>query len=129
MSEDNGNQRDDDERARSERTQDADGRFAGRHAAGDDEGRDGGGLSALAQDAAHPFDQTNGIVDGLDGDAGSPENADDRMDDESTVPVVPVGGSAGNRPGLAPAVFIGDDQNKRRDAEADSADKDDPQGP
>ncbi|GAB3616195.1 hypothetical protein GCM10027416_07520 [Okibacterium endophyticum] len=33
-------------------------------------------LSSLG-DPAHPFDQTNGIVEGLEGNADDPENQDD----------------------------------------------------
>jgi len=55
-------------------------------------------LSALAKDAAHPFDQTNGIVEGLEGDADDPEQVDERLNDdgETRMPfVAPVAGGAG----------------------------------
>ena len=35
-------------------------------------------LSESANDTAHPFDQTNGMVEGLEGDADDPEKADQR---------------------------------------------------
>jgi hypothetical protein len=37
-------------------------------------------LGVLARDAAHPFDQTNGIIDGLNGDADDPERVEERLD-------------------------------------------------
>jgi hypothetical protein len=37
-------------------------------------------LSVLAQDVAHPFDQTNGIIDRLEGDADDPERVEERLD-------------------------------------------------
>ncbi|QDZ15163.1 hypothetical protein [Humibacter ginsenosidimutans] len=36
-------------------------------------------LSVLAKDAAHPFDQTNGIIDRLEGDADDPERVEERL--------------------------------------------------
>ncbi len=46
-------------------------------------------------DVSHTFDQTNGLVDGLSGDADQPEQADSAAEDvdetvEETVPAVPV---------------------------------------
>lgn len=38
-----------------------------------------GDLSVLARDAAHPFDQTNGIIDRLDGDADDPDKVEERL--------------------------------------------------
>lgn len=38
-------------------------------------------LSALGEDASHPFDQTNGIVDGLEGNADDPEEVDRRLNE------------------------------------------------
>jgi len=55
-------------------------------------------LSALAKDAAHPFDQTNGIVEGLEGDADDPEQVEERLDDEGATRlpfVAPIGRGAG----------------------------------
>jgi len=47
-------------------------------------------------DVAHPFDQTNGIVDGLDGNADDPETFNERDEDDSFVAGAPgVGGVAG----------------------------------
>ena len=40
-------------------------------------------LSVLAEDVAHPFDQTNGIIDGLEGDADQPERVSERLGDEN----------------------------------------------
>lgn len=66
----------------------------GRHAAGapeDSAGSEGGDerfvhgtgskadRSVLAQDVAHPFDQTNGIIDGLEGDADDPDRVQSRL--------------------------------------------------
>jgi hypothetical protein len=52
----------------------------GKHEKEDDgPDRAGEGLSALAADAAHPFDQTNGIVEGLEGDADDPDKVDERL--------------------------------------------------
>ncbi|WP_022901158.1 hypothetical protein [Humibacter albus] len=39
------------------------------------------GLGSLAEDAAHPFDQTNGIIDGLEGDADDPEVVEERLNE------------------------------------------------
>ncbi|WP_460579608.1 hypothetical protein [Humibacter ginsengisoli] len=38
-------------------------------------------LSALAEDVAHPFDQTNGILDDLEGDADDPDRVAERLGD------------------------------------------------
>lgn len=47
-------------------------------------------------DIGHPFDQTNGIVEGLDGDADDPETYNKREEDDSFVAGAPgVGGVAG----------------------------------
>lgn len=47
-------------------------------------------------DVAHPFDQTNGIVDGLDGNADDAETYNERNEDDSFVAGAPgVGGVAG----------------------------------
>jgi hypothetical protein len=47
-------------------------------------------------DIAHPFDQTNGIVDGLDGNADDAETFNERDSDDSFVAGAPgVGGVAG----------------------------------
>ena len=40
------------------------------------------GLGSLAQDAAHPFDQTNGLIDGLEGDADDPDVVEERLREE-----------------------------------------------
>lgn len=40
-------------------------------------------LSVLARDAAHPFDQTNGIIDRLEGDADDPERVESRLGNEN----------------------------------------------
>ncbi|MGA0567438.1 hypothetical protein ACO2Q7_08910 [Rathayibacter sp. KR2-224] len=42
-----------------------------------------GDLGVLAQDVAHPFDQTNGILDDLEGDADEPDRVDSRTGNES----------------------------------------------
>jgi hypothetical protein len=55
-------------------------------------------LSALASDVAHPFDQTNGIVEGLEGDENDPEKADDRVGND---PQVPIAGPMGGQQGMA----------------------------
>ena len=39
------------------------------------------GLGDLADDAAHPFDQTNGLIDGLEGDADEPEKFEERVEE------------------------------------------------
>ncbi|MGN6199676.1 hypothetical protein [Humibacter sp.] len=38
-------------------------------------------LGSLAEDVAHPFDQTNGILDQLEGDADDPERVQERLGD------------------------------------------------
>lgn len=54
-------------------------------------------LSALAKDVAHPFDQTNGIVDGLEGNADDPDQVDKRMDEgERETPLAAPGGGGAN---------------------------------
>jgi len=40
-------------------------------------------LGALAQDVAHPFDQTNGILDELEGDANDPDRVQSRVGGEN----------------------------------------------
>lgn len=82
--------------------------------------------SGRADDAAHPFDQTNGMVDGLEGDADAPEKADDATGNPDGVGLLaaPAPGAqmAG---GVIPAVVAGD-----RDADDDAdADADDPSTP
>jgi hypothetical protein len=64
----------------------ADARTGGRHAASGAEDErfvhgegQSGDLSVLAQDAAHPFDQTNGILDQLEGDADDPDRVESRV--------------------------------------------------
>lgn len=52
-------------------------------------------LSALNEDIAHPFDQTNGIVEGLEGDAdgtlqGELGNSDEDSDEDSNEPAFTV---------------------------------------
>lgn len=45
-------------------------------------------LGAANENDAHPFDQTNDIVDGLEGDADDPEVVEQRQDtDESVNPL------------------------------------------
>ncbi|GAB3393232.1 hypothetical protein GCM10027568_21920 [Humibacter soli] len=39
-------------------------------------------LSVLARDAAHPFDQTNGIIEGLEGNADDPDQVEERLHGE-----------------------------------------------
>jgi len=39
-------------------------------------------LSVLAKDAAHPFDQTNGIIEGLEGNADDPDQVEERLHGE-----------------------------------------------
>jgi hypothetical protein len=63
-------------------------------------------------DVAHPFDQTNGIVDGLDGNADDPETYNERNDDDSFVAGAPgVGGVAG-------AGIVGDRERDENDSDA-----------
>lgn len=63
-------------------------------------------------DVAHPFDQTNGIVDGLDGNADDPETYNERNDDDSFVAGAPgVGGVAG-------AGVVGDRERDENDSDA-----------
>jgi hypothetical protein len=40
-------------------------------------------LGALAQDVAHPFDQTNGILEELEGDADDPDRVEERLGGEN----------------------------------------------
>jgi len=40
-------------------------------------------LGSLAQDVAHPFDQTNGILDELEGDADDPDRVQERVGGEN----------------------------------------------
>ncbi|MCX7521254.1 hypothetical protein OSC27_03050 [Microbacterium sp. STN6] len=79
-----------------------------------------GNLGDLAEDVSHPFDQTNGIVDGLDGDADDAETLNTEDDEPRLVPggSQGLGGQAGAVP-VAPA----------DDSAGHDSDKDDPQGP
>jgi hypothetical protein len=83
-------------------------------------------LSTLAADVAHPFDQTNGIVEGLEGDANDPEQENRREgEDEGIVIGMPVGAPLGPQGG--PFVgHLGSDDTNRPDRDADT---DDPEGP
>lgn len=80
-------------------------------------------LSALAQDVSHPFDQTNGIVDGLEGNADDPEQVDARTDGgEGVAPLIapPGAGAGGGTP-----IVMGRREGGRADTEVD----DEPEGP
>lgn len=90
------------------------------------------GLGALAKDVAHPFDQTNGIVDGLEGDEDDPEKMDEKLDhredgSEGRVVGIPIAGMSGGQPGVAPAPVFGSEDGS--EDEAHNSDTDDPQGP
>lgn len=61
-------------------------------------------LSVLAADAAHPFDQTNGIIDGLEGDADDPEQFDERVGNDHARGV----------PAVAPIINARPDEGERR---------------
>jgi hypothetical protein len=90
------------------------------------------GLSALAKDVSHPFDQTNGIVDGLEGNEDDPETMDEKLDERADGPDgrvagIPIAGTSGGQPGVAPPPDFGSD-----DVNADerrNSDTDEPQGP
>ncbi|NNC12141.1 hypothetical protein HII28_09665 [Planctomonas sp. JC2975] len=57
-------------------------------------------LSVLAADVAHPFDQTNGIIDGLEGDADDPDRVEERLSDRDK-PAAPGVPPLGVRDGVA----------------------------
>ncbi|KQV05154.1 hypothetical protein [Leifsonia sp. Root112D2] len=60
-------------------------------------------LGALADDVAHPFDQTNGIVEGLEGDADDPEKQDDGFKGTGVIATPAAGGGpAGGIPIVTP---------------------------
>jgi hypothetical protein len=89
------------------------------------------GLSALARDVAHPFDQTNGLVDGLEGEEDDPEKVNERANDTGADFIA--GPSAG-QPGVVAAGFAspgqGNDTPTDTEAEAEAdTDTDEPQGP
>ncbi|AYG04656.1 hypothetical protein [Gryllotalpicola protaetiae] len=69
-------------------------------------------------DAAHPFDQTNGIVEGLEGDADSPEEADKKTENVNSTGFLPAPAPGGQMlPGVVP---VGTEQEAS--AEADEPD-------
>jgi hypothetical protein len=75
-----------------------------------------------AAETAHPFDQTNGIVEGLDGDADSPEHAEERTGGGEATGFLAVPGPGAQMP--AGVIPVG------RDAEHDDEDEtDDPDAP
>jgi hypothetical protein len=91
------------------------------------------GISALAPDVSHPFDQTNGIVDGLEGNADDPETMDEKLDQRADGPDgrvagIPIAGNSGGQPGVAPPPVI-DDQPDGEESEGRNTDTDEPQGP
>ncbi|WP_308465204.1 hypothetical protein [Rathayibacter soli] len=113
----------------------------GKHVA-DDQAHDDGrfatsnqsstGLSALAADMAHPFDQTNGLVDGLEVDHDDPENVDKRTSgSEPDFIADPDGGVLGVVP--AGSASHGRRNDDAVDGEPDTddpdTDKEEPQGP
>lgn len=113
----------------------------GKHVA-DVPARDGGrfptsdesssGLSALAEDMAHPFDQTNGLVDGLEGDDDDQESVNERTNgSEPDFIVGPSGGALGVVP--AGSVSHGERDDDTADGEpapdGPDTDKEEPQGP
>ncbi|WP_022882459.1 hypothetical protein [Gryllotalpicola ginsengisoli] len=63
-------------------------------------------LSELASDAAHPFDQTNGIVEGLDGDADAPEHMDEKTGNRDAAPVLGAPAPGSQMPGGAVPVSV-----------------------
>lgn len=95
----------------------------GKHAADDQSATDDdrkGNLGDLNDDIGHTFDQTNGLVDGLGGDANEPEEVNDRLDEqgEGSTPVVAV--APGGTSGTVMPVNIGDpDNGDDRDEERD----------
>jgi hypothetical protein len=75
-------------------------------------------LSEPENDTAHPFDQTNGIVEGLEGDADSPEQADRKTANDSGTGFVAAPAPGGQMPaGIVP---VGTDQEP--DSESDDSD-------
>ena len=70
-------QREDDS---SQREDDSRGEGSERFVRGDGSGSEPN-LGSLAEDVAHPFDQTNGILDQLEGDADDPERVEERLGD------------------------------------------------
>lgn len=74
-------------------------------------------LGALADDIAHPFDQTNGIVEGLEGDADEPENQNESATPGPGIVAAPapgVGGAFGGVPLPGPGA-------KHRNSDTDDA--------
>lgn len=55
--------------------------------------------STPTEDAAHPFDQTNGLVDGLEGDADDPEKADENTGQRDGVGFLPAPAPGGQMAG------------------------------
>lgn len=51
------------------------------HESGHDDDQRKPDRSVLGDDVAHPFDQTNGIVEGLDGNADDPAEVEQRQED------------------------------------------------
>jgi len=56
-------------------------------------------LSGQTEDTAHGFDQTNGVVEGLEGDADTPEQVDKRTDSDGRIGFIPVPAPGSQMPG------------------------------
>ncbi|GAB2529410.1 hypothetical protein [Paramicrobacterium agarici] len=89
--------------------------MSGKHEA--DDGADAGRTGNLGDltDVGHTFDQTNGLVDGLSGDADDPENVDDRVGetDATDVPVAAVA-PGGTSQGAVPIMIDDADEEERK---------------
>jgi len=77
-------------------------------------------LSELANDPAHPFDQTNGVVDGLGGDADAPEQADRRRGNGDGAAVLAAPAPGSQMPGGAIPAVAGEEPDADADADADA---------
>lgn len=80
------------------------------------------GLDDVADDAAHPFDQTNGMVDGLEGDADAPEHAESVTGEGETAYLAAPSPGTQMAPGVIPAGAV---DPAERESKEDS-DTDDP---
>jgi hypothetical protein len=79
-------------------------------------------LSEPVADAAHPFDQTNGVVEGLEGDADDPEQADKKTGDGDGIAFLAAPAPGSQMPGGAIPVKIDPDSDSEDDPDFDDSD-------
>ncbi|WP_066520281.1 hypothetical protein [Curtobacterium ammoniigenes] len=72
-----------------------------------------------ADEPVHSFDQTNGVVEGLDGDADAPENANGDVGDERAAFIAAPAPGAQMAPGVFPVGAEAADDETEADPDSD----------